>query len=327
VRLTILVNDLEGLETRQTTALLARSAALRHEVFLCGVCDLSRTPDGAVVAAARRAPYDTTGSDWDDRVRSAPPELVELDGVDVLLMRTNPGRDHKPWAHETAMCLAELLTERGVLVLNDPNGLRRASSKLYLSFLPPETSPATLVSRDRDALRDFVRESERRSVLKPLAGSRGQGVFVVKPKDPNLNVILDLLTAEGFCVAQECAEGSEEGDTRAILIDGQLLEVDDRIAAVRRVPGRLEFRSNVHAGGKPAPAELTRNQLAVISAVGPRLAADGLFLTGLDLVGDKIVEVNVFSPGGLQDANTFAGVDYAAAVIRALEARLARHRT
>lgn len=325
MRLGVAVNDARGVVATQTTAmLLAAAVRLGHRVWVFGVGDVALAAGGRATAAARALP--PSASDAERVVRAlaeAAPAPTELGGaaLDVLLVRTNPARDPaRPALHELLLGLGHLLAARGVRVVNAPAGLARAASKLYLADLPPGTVPPFDVAADPDALVAAVRGRTGFSVLKPLSGTRGRGVFRVAPDDPNLGSLAELLTAGGPAMAQAWAPGGENGDVRVVLVGGMPLAVGGRVAAIRRVPAAGDFRSNLHAGGHAAPAELSDAQHATLAAIGPRLAADGLWLVGADLVGDQAIELNVFSTGGLRDAERFAGVDFAGAAIEALEA-------
>lgn len=325
MRIAFLVNDRRALEPDQTTTLLVAGAAARdHEVFVTDVRGLGLDADGKVVARAVPVRAPTHG----DRRRlvvalgSRKDARIVLDDVDVLLLRTNPARDREnAWAHSTALAVARIVRDRGVSVVNDPDAMVRAGGKLYVATLPPEFRPPTLVSRDHDDIAAFVESHDGPSVLKPLEGTHGRDVFRVEPEDrSNLRQIVDVLTRDGYAVAQPWVDGAEEGDVRVIMVGGKPLEVDGHLAAVRRVPKEGEFRSNVAAGGTPAPADPDRGLRRLLAKVGPHLAADGLFLVGLDLVGRSIVEVNAYATGGLFDAERYAGVDFSGAIVDALQA-------
>ncbi|MCB9177780.1 MAG: hypothetical protein H6648_11550 [Caldilineae bacterium] len=201
---------------------------------------------------------------------------------------------------------------------NAPAGLSRAASKLYLARLPAATRPRTLVASEAAALRGFVAEAPGPAVLKPLSGTRGAGVFRVTPEEPNLGAILESLLAAGPVMAQDWVPGAEAGDTRVLLLDGRPLELGGQLAAIRRVPAAGDFRSNLHAGGRAEPAALDAAARATLAAIGPGLVADGLRLVGVDLIGDQVIELNVFSTGGLRDAERFSGQDFSDRVVRAL---------
>lgn len=320
------VNRVDELVPGMTTVMLIEAAARRdHAVAVAGVADLSLDRNDRVHAAAHAAPENPAGRDdlaarsaWLARLQSAPPAAIPLDTIDLVMLRTNPAREMaRAGIHATALALADVLDRRGSRVVNRPAGLRAAATKLYLERLPAHARPPMLVSADRAAIADYVRAIAGPAVLKPIAGTRGRGVFRVAPGDANLGAIMDLLLAEGYVVAQPYLPEGDAGDVRAIVLRGRLLEVDGHPAAIRRIPSAGDFRGNLHAGGRAEPAPLSDAQRNTIAAVGPILAADGIALAGIDLVGDRVIEVNVHSPGGLRDAEGFAGVDFADAIVAA----------
>lgn len=322
MRCCVVVNRLAEVTAGQTTWLLSAAAAARgHDVALVSVSDLELDEGGRVSAVGRRL---APGADL-DALRAAAPVRVELDAMDVVLWRTSPGRDHeRVWAHDMGLELAARVAERGVVVLNDPVGLRRAASKLYLAEIPAEHRPRMVATRDLERVRDFVAACPTGAVLKPASGTRGQDVFRLLPgQTENLAQIVDVLARGGVIIAQEYLPDAVHGDLRLVLVDGEPLVVDGVVAGVRRVPGPRDFRSNVHVGASAAPGVVGPGHLAAAASIGPRLARDGLFLVGLDLIGEKIIEVNVFSTGGLLDAGRFAQRDFVAAIVERVERRVA----
>jgi glutathione synthase len=293
--------------------------------FVGSVDTLSLLPTGAVSIQAIRVGETSSLEGLVASLREAQPEGVCVDELDAVLVRTNPGRDDRAWAHSTAMTLLRVARDRGVLVLSDPDGLARASSKLYLAELPANITPRTLVTRDRAHIDAFLHDVGGPCVLKPLSGTHGRDVFRVDAAQPaNLNQIVDVLARQGYVMAQEFVPEAVEGDVRLLMLHGEVLTVGGCVAAVRRVPSGADFRSNISAGGRAVAADLTPELLAVAQAVGPLLVRDGIFLAGLDVIGTKVVEVNVFSPGGFQDAEAFTGIDFSQHVISEVARRLAR---
>ncbi len=293
----------------------------QHEVLVCGVADLELDDAAQVCAKSRRLGDEQDLQAMLTALCRAPVERHCIDKGDVLLLRVNPARDRaRDWAYQTALLLARFARDRGCVVLNDPEGLVQASSKLYLSLFPSSVRPRTLVTHDPQALRAFV-EQAGSAVLKPLRGTRGSDVFLVEAAHAlNLNQIIDVLRRSDFVIAQEYLTDAPQGDVRLVLLEGKVLEIDGTALAIRRRPGAGEFRSNIHAGGRAEAAELTPELRALAELVGPRLRADGIFLAGLDVVGDRLVEINVFATGGFRDAELFTGHDYSARVIEAIEA-------
>ncbi len=330
MRLTILVNAIDDLVARRATTLLATTALSRgHDVRFAGVRDVGWS--GARLMLTERTLVDRGSAEASiAATRAQPAETRSAAAGDVVLIRTNPGRDaaHRGH-HDAALGMLELARSRGVRVLNDPAYLRTASSKLLCLELPEAIQPISLVSSQASEVAAFVRGSGGRCVLKPLVGSRGDGVQLVAADGiPALGVGLDeaiaVLLPDGPVLAQHYVPGAERGDTRVILVDGEPLEVGGKLAAARRVPPPSDFRSNIHIGATAEPAVWTPSLRRAVGIAGPWLRRAGLWLAGLDVIGDRVIEVNVFSPGGLGSASEFEEVNFAEAVIVRLERRLPR---
>lgn len=139
----------------------------------------------------------------------------------------------------------------------------------------------------------------------------GFNVFMVRKSDiPNLNQMIDAVVRDGYVICQEYLMEAENGDTRLFLMNGQPLRYKGKYAAYRREREGGDMRSNIQAGGTKAKAEITENELRIAEIVRPKLVQDGMFLAGLDIVGNKLMEINVFSPGGLGSARIFEKVNF-----------------
>lgn len=328
MRVFVLVNRVSELEASQSTALLIEGLAAKgHSTWVGGVGDLGLTQMSNVAVRAYAVPEEVTPPTWRwlRKLRQSKPVRMSMESGDVLLLRLNPARDrHRAWAYDTALALASVAADRGVVVLNDPAGLRGAAHKLYLHRLPSQHIPKTMVARDVETVRAFVREMGR-CVLKPVNGTRGRDVFSLAGLDaPNFNQIVDVLARDGYPLIQEYVAGAEKGDIRVLVVDGKLLELDGEAAAVARVPPRGDFRSNVHIGGKAQAVAISPEIRAAVADIGPQLLADGLFLVGLDFIGAKVVEVNAHSPGGLGDAEKFYDRAFTDAIVDAIASRATR---
>jgi glutathione synthase len=319
MRIAFIVNDRRGLGVEQTTTLLIGAAARRgHQTVVCGIGDFSVGANGGLTA--RGCTADTSEPAALTRaIEEGIPSVHALDEYDVCVVRTNPGRDaqHAP-QHIATLRLLERLDRGGCRVINSPRGLSRALTKLSLLELPAELRPRTLVTRDVAEIEGFVQE-EARAVIKPLEGTRGRDVFVLDGLGLNAKQIIDVVLRQGYAVVQEFVAGAERGDLRVTVIDGEVLEVDGKLAAVARVPGRADFRSNLHAGGAAAAATVTLDVKAAIAEIAPILRREGLRHVGVDFVGNRILELNVFSPGGLFPCERLYERDFAAAAIEAFE--------
>ena len=330
MKIGFVVNDIATEKpTYSTTRLALAATRMGHEAWLMGIGDFAYEPDGMLSAHARsggprqyksleRYLGDLQGSGGVD-------EQVRLADLDVVLLRNDPADDavDRPWAVTAGVAFGQLVAASGTLVLNDPGHVADALNKAYFQHFPAMVRPRTLISRDETKITKFVAELGGRAVLKPLQGSGGSGVFLVSEKEsPNLKQIIEAVSRDGYVVTQEFLPEATEGDVRVFLMNGDPLVVDGQIAAFRRVNSGPDLRSNMSVGGKAEEAELTDDTRRLVEAIRPKLMADGMFLVGVDVVGDKLMEVNVFSPGGLGSCQRLYGTDFAEAVIRDLERKV-----
>ena len=327
MKIGFIVNDVMTEEPGFTTVRLAHEAHKQgHEAYLFGVGDVAYDPDEFVRARARTAPKDKKYSSQETYLKDlqgtkALKQRITVDELDVLMLRNVPSDDYikRPWASSTAAEFGRVAMRHGVIVVNDPNGLAKASTKMYFQLFPEEVRPRTLITRDREEIKAFAKE-EGRCVLKPMQGSGGASVFLVQESDiPNLNQMIDAVSRDGFVICQEYLPAAQDGDMRLFVMNGRPLQVKGKYAAFRRVRGGDDMRSNIHAGGKLAEAKVTETDLRIAEIVRPKLVQDGMFLVGLDIVGDKLMEINVFSPGGLGSAQKFTKINFNKYVIAALE--------
>ncbi len=325
MKIGFLVNDVKTEKAGFTTIRLGCEAINQgHEAYFFGVGDVAYDSDEHVRARATTVAKKTYGSNEsffkDLQGPKAVRSRVTVDELDVLMLRNVPSDDaiSRPWATTVATEFGRVALRRGVIVLNDPNGLAKASSKMYLQLFPEEVRPRTLITRDNKEIRAFAKELGT-IVLKPLQGSGGASVFLVRPDDlSNLNQMIDAVSRDGFVIAQEYLPAAHEGDTRLFMMNGRPLQVKGKYAAFRRVRTGDDMRSNIHAGGKLAAAEVTHEALRLAEIVRPKLVQDGMFLVGLDVVGDKLMEINVFSPGGLGSAQKLTKVNFSRVVVDAM---------
>ncbi len=330
MRIAFVVNDVKIEEAAYTTTRLAMTAVNRgHKCCLFGVGDFVYAADGSIHARACTAPGKSYKSlekflkelQSDDNE----PEMVSLDEFDVLMLRNDPSIDatDRPWAPSAGILFGELVARRGVMVLNDPSHLAHALNKTYFQHFPDEVRPKTCISRNVDEIKRFIEDQNDRVVIKPLQGSGGKNVFVVgEDEKANLNQMIDAVIRDGYAVAQEYLPAAKDGDVRLFVMNGQPLQHHGKYAAFRRVNKTGDARSNMHSGGESEPVEVTEEMLRLVEIVRPKLVNDGMYLVGLDIVDDKLIEINVFSPGGLGSSSHFADVDFSKVVIEDLERKV-----
>lgn len=332
MRIAFAINDLATERTDYTTTHLAMHAVRRgNDVWYVEVGAFALDPDNGPCALARRldARASASRADLMQALRDAHLQTLQLCAIDVLFLRNDPAQDAlgRPWAQLAGVNFGRLAEQVGVLVVNRPDGLYHAINKLYLQLFPREIRPRTFVTRDFASVCRFLEEVGGKAVVKPLGGSGGHNVFLIDLESRyNLRQIFDAVCREGYVIAQEFLPESSEGDTRVFLLEGEIIEVGGTVAAVRRLPQSGDLRSNLSAGGSARPPVMTQAIRDVVSLVRPQLQADGMFFVGLDLIGGRLVEANVFSPGALVSTERVTGIDFGGPVIEALERRLNQHR-
>lgn len=307
------MDSLEHIDIRgdSTFALMLEAQKRGHNLFEYAAEALTYE-DGAMRARARPVTV--------ERVEGAhfkAGEYASLDlatDVDVVLMRQDPPFD---MGYITAAHLLERLAGK-TLVVNDPANVRSAPEKLWVldfaRFMPP-----TLITRDMNELTAF-HDRHGEIVLKPLHGNAGAAVFRIGGEGSNLRALAELFSdtwKEPF-IAQAFLPAVSEGDKRIILVDGE------PIGAINRVPGKGEIRSNLAAGGTAHQTALSDREREICAALQPELRRRGLLFVGIDVIGGMLTEINVTSPTGLVALDRFEGINSAALIWDAIEAKLER---
>jgi len=296
---------------KDSTVAMMREAARRgHDVFAATPNELAAT-ERSVTARAHRLQLTTDDHDWyvDDGVTER--GLPSFSGV---LMRKDPPFDVE---FLNATLLLSRSAELGARIVNDARALRDHNEKLATLEFPQFTVP-TLVTREADRIRDFWADHED-IVVKPLDGMGGTGVFRLQPGDTNAGSILETVTARGgrTAMAQKFIAAIREGDKRVIVIDGEPVPY-----CLARIPKAGETRGNLAAGGIGRSQPLTARDREIATIVGQALLPRGLRLLGIDVIGDRLTEINVTSPTCFVEITEQTGCDVAGLFIDALERSL-----
>ncbi|MGX1754090.1 ATP-grasp domain-containing protein [Sphingobacterium sp. NPDC055346] len=329
MKIAILINQSHKEEEKFTTTMLALKALERgHSVLYIGLADFVYEDEQTVLAHCRVIKPEhglSNGADFVKHLKDAEKTLVDLGEIDVLWLRFDPTLDmlNRPWAAAAGIQFAQIVKRNGRYVINDPDYLVQANNKLYLENFPKSVRPKTLVTRNHDDVLRFLEDQKDKIILKPLKGSGGKNVFMIDYKErQNLKQTVEAIARDGYVIAQEYLPEAKKGDIRFFMMDGEPLIVDGKYAAVRRVQKEDEIRSNIHQGAKPEEAIIDENILNLVGKVSQQLKDDNMYLVGLDIVGDKIMEVNVFSPGALYHASQILKKDFANAIIMDLEKKV-----
>jgi glutathione synthase len=308
MKLLFIVDPLAGLKPyKDTSVAMMRAAAARgHAVFAAETADLMLR-DGQALAAGTAL---TLRGD-DDWYSAAPAATQPLAGFDVVLMRTDPPVDTE---YLLATQLLDVAVSNGARVLNRPSALRDFNEKLAILNFPQFITP-TLVSAHADEIAAFLAEHTD-IIVKPLTEMGGSGVFRLTLSDSNRNTILETLThhARRPIMAQRYLPDIAQGDKRILIIDGEVVPW-----ALARIPKDGETRGNLAAGGTARAQPLAARDREIAATIAPWARAQGLFLVGLDVIGDSLTEINVTSPTGFQEITAQTGFDVAELFISRLE--------
>jgi glutathione synthase len=331
MRICFVVAEVRAQQATFSGIYLALAAHRRgHEVRFVSVDDLSFLDDNNILATTTRV----RAGDYADpgayaRALGSDEAVVEEDTLgsfDVVFLRYNPIREGEGRPGAPLIDFGWRLRLAGTLVVNDPEGLRRAGSRMYLADFPADVRTRTLVSRSKTRLKAFLKELDGPAVLKPLAPRGGEHVFYLRRRQvSNLNQMIAAVTKEGYALAQEYLPEAEQGEKRLLLLNAEPIRVGDRVAIYRRraVSGSGNGARNGPGGGAMrGKCDFGPVEARICDILRPRLLADGLTFVAVDIVGDRILELNVFTPGGLHAIKELYGVDASDIVIADLERRV-----
>jgi len=310
----IVADPLESFKIhKDTTFVMMRELQQRgHTLAACEPRHIHWRSGGAVTASVRALRLTGEADAW---FEARPAQAVALKDFDAILMRKDPPFDSEFFY---ATHLLEQAEREGARVFNRPRALRDHPEKLALMEFP-DFAPPTLVTRRAEDIRAFHAEHGD-IILKPLDGMGGMGIFRVKADGMNLGAIIETLNQDGATsvMVQRYLPAIVDGDKRLLVIGGKPVPY-----CLARIPQGNEVRGNLAAGGKGVARPLTERDRAIGEALGPVLAARGLLLVGLDVIGEHVTEINVTSPTCFQEIQQQTGCDVAALFVDALEAALA----
>lgn len=310
MRIGIVLDPLDSLKIYKdsTYTMMVEATARGHEILVM-MQDGLLWKGGTVMGAMQRlALTGRSADDWYTAGRTVTRALSELDCV---VMRKDPPFDIE---YVTSTWMLEHAQRQGARVFNDPRAMRDHSEKLSIMQFSEFCVP-TIVTRIAGELNAFIDE-HRETVVKPLDGMGGAGIFRVVADDPNRNIILETVTEFGrrMVMGQRYIPAITEGDKRILVIGGEPVPY-----CLARIPKAGEFRGNLAAGGRGVARPLSARDKEIAYAIGPELARRGLLLVGLDVIGDHLTEVNVTSPTCFREITDQTGFSVAGMFIDALE--------
>lgn len=328
MKIAFIINDHATEKPNYTTPALGFAAYKRdHEVYYIGVGELAYASDGHFAARCKtiRGSNFKSQQTYFKAVQKEGFSKITSEDLDVLFLRNDPSDDidERNWAQNAAFIFGGIAVNDNVLVVNHPSSLAGAVNKMYFQHFPEILRPKTIISRDQKEIREFFKDQKQKMILKPLQGSGGKNVFMMDNKNEhNLSQTIDAICRDGYVIAQEYLKEAKNGDTRLFLMNGEPLCANGQYAMMQRVNASGDIRSNIHAGGMPEKVKMTDQIMELAEIVRPKLVQDGMFLVGIDIVGNKLMEINVFSPGGLNVMGQMYEADFATEVVKSLERKV-----
>ncbi len=312
IKLGILIDPISSINIKKDTsfAMLLEAQRRGYEIHYMEMADLS-LHGGVSYARTRLLNVEQNYDQW---YAFGSEQEIKLADLNVILMRKDPPFDTE---FIYATYILERAEEQGTLIVNKPQSLRDCNEKLYIAWFS-EFTPDTLVTCSKEKLRAFW-QKHGDIIMKPLDGMGGASIFRVEQDDPNFGVITETLTNHGqlFCMAQNYLTAIKEGDKRVLVVDGEPVPY-----CLARIPQGGETRGNLAAGGRGEARPLSESDWEIAHRVGPTLKAKGLIFVGLDIIGDKLTEVNVTSPTCVREIEAAFPISITGMLMDAIEKRL-----
>ncbi|WP_017445670.1 glutathione synthase [Gayadomonas joobiniege] len=294
-----------------TFAMLLEAQRRGYEIYYLEMQDLF-LQQGRTFANIRKLSVVEDPKNWFELSEDI--QEVPLSDLDAVLMRKDPPFDTE---YIYATYLLQRAEDEGCLIVNKPQSLRDANEKLYTAWFS-EFTPETLVTRSKEKLKAFHKK-HKDVILKPLDGMGGASIFRLKEDDANVGVVIETLTEHEsrYAMAQVYIPEIKQGDKRILLVDGEPVEY-----CLARIPSDGETRGNLAAGGRGEARPLSESDFEIARKIGPVVKEKGLIFVGLDVIGDKLTEINVTSPTCIREIEAAYGINICARLFDAIEKRV-----
>ncbi|PWI32127.1 glutathione synthase [Vibrio albus] len=312
IKLGVVMDPISSIKIKKdsTFAMMLEAQKRGYELHYIEMGDL-HLDQGTAMADTKVVEVKEDPQDW---YQFKSEQTIELSELDAVLMRKDPPFDTE---YIYATYILERAEEKGTLIVNKPQSLRDCNEKLFTAWFP-ELTPTTIVTRKAERIRAFY-EEHGDIILKPLDGMGGASIFRVKAGDPNLSVIIEALTnnSQYYAMAQAFIPDISNGDKRILVVDGEPMPY-----CLARIPAKGETRGNLAAGGTGEPRPLSDTDRKIAEAVAPTLKEKGLIFVGLDVIGDKLTEINVTSPTCIREIEAEFDISITGKLMDAIERRL-----
>ncbi|MCQ1057557.1 glutathione synthase [Photobacterium sp. ZSDE20] len=312
IKLGIVMDPIESINIKKDSSFAMMLEAQRRgwEIHYMEMNDLS-LEQGKAIARTRVVSLKEDPSSWFEFHNE---QEIALSDLDAVLMRKDPPFDTE---YIYATYILERAEDEGALIVNKPQSLRDCNEKLFTAWFP-ELTPTTIVTRRADKIKAFHQEHGD-VILKPLDGMGGSSIFRVMKGDPNVSVIIETLTNMGqnYCMAQTFVPDISNGDKRILVIDGEPMPY-----CLARIPAKGETRGNLAAGGRGEARPISETDRKIAETVAPVLKEKGLIFVGLDVIGDKLTEINVTSPTCIREIEAAFDISITGKLMDAIERRI-----
>ncbi|EAS63776.1 glutathione synthase [Photobacterium angustum] len=312
IKLGIVMDPIESINIKKDSSFAMMLEAQRRgwEIHYMEMNDLS-LEQGKAIARTRVVTVQQDPDHWFDFHSE---QEIELSDLDAVLMRKDPPFDTE---YIYATYILERAEDNGALIVNKPQSLRDCNEKLFTAWFP-ELTPTTIITRRAEKLKAFHQEHGD-VILKPLDGMGGSSIFRVMKGDPNVSVIIETLTNMGqnYCMAQTFVPDISNGDKRILVVDGEPMPY-----CLARIPAKGETRGNLAAGGRGEARPISETDRKIAETVAPVLKEKGLIFVGLDVIGDKLTEINVTSPTCIREIEAAFDISITGKLMDAIERRV-----
>lgn len=280
------------INTDSTFSLMVEALKRNYKIYVYNVNDLSLKKNKVIASVKEVLKLQNKQG---NHVKLSLSKTVSLSMFDVILMRQDPPFN---LSYITATHLLEKLMPK-TLVINNPKSVRDSPEKIMVTRFN-KLVPNTLITRNTYEISKF-RKEYKQIIIKPLYGNGGSDVFYIKNKDPNFSVILEKMFSSFLepLIVQEYLPKVTKGDKRILLVNGK------PVGAINRIPRNNEIRSNLHIGGLAKKSTLTKNDIYICEEIGPYLKEKGLLFAGIDIIDNKLTEINVTSPTCIQEIDKY----------------------
>ncbi|WP_343183027.1 glutathione synthase [Buchnera aphidicola (Neophyllaphis podocarpi)] len=288
-------------------AMLIEAQNRRYEIYYIEEKDLFLESENAF-AISKKIKIKKDKKRWFNFIDNKKINLCELD---IILMRKDPPVNMQ-FIYTTY--ILEQAEKKGTIIINKPKNLRNFNEKIFI-FDFKEIIPKTIVTKDIKIIKNFI-EKQKEIVLKPLDLMGGKSIFRIKKNDPNYLSIVELMTnyEKKYCMAQEYIPEINNGDKRIIIINGKVIPW-----LLKRIPKNGETRANIMSGGKGIVEKINEKDLKIAKIIAKKLKSNKIFLAGIDIIGDKLTEINITSPTCIVEIQKFSKVPICKIIMNEIE--------